>query len=147
MLKPDRLWIKSSANSQKLEFNFFQKIPILNHSAENFHKVKTSKIINESMWKGLNRKTYQNLPLLICVEFAHEKNRTTDLPIYQRIAPLTIETNSTHSFSTSKIFPGQTLSPCQISKESSITRIFMSISISDYERKFLRWVWSCNGER
>jgi hypothetical protein len=33
---------------------------------------------------------------LICVEFAHEKNRTTDLPIYQRIAPLTIETNSLH---------------------------------------------------
>jgi hypothetical protein len=48
----------------------------------------------------MNRKTYQNLPLLICVEFAHKKNQTTDLPIYQGIAPLTIETNSLHAKNT-----------------------------------------------
>ncbi len=59
LLKPHRLWIKRSANSQKFEFKNFQKISILAHSARDFFKVNTS-----------------------------------------------------------KIFPGQTLSPCQISKES-----------------------------
>ncbi len=44
MLKPHRHWIKSSANSQKVEFKIFQKISILAQSARNFFKVNTSKI-------------------------------------------------------------------------------------------------------
>ncbi len=46
MLKPHRLWIKISANFLKVEFKIFQKIPNLAHSARNFTKVKTSKILS-----------------------------------------------------------------------------------------------------
>jgi hypothetical protein len=74
MMKPHRLWIKSSANSQKVEFKIFQKISILAHSARNFMKVKTS-----------------------------------------------------------KIFPSQTLPPCQISKESVNHKVF--------NRHFKKKIW------
>jgi hypothetical protein len=80
-------------------YHEYTKFCIININIENaflFAKLRQFKLLIKVCERVLNRKTYQNLPLLICVEFAHKMNRTTDLPIYQRIAPLTIETNTLH---------------------------------------------------